>query len=177
MKEDKVLEGVYEWSADEVARAGMWHYRSHNRWMGRWLAVVLLIVVCARLILAIVNHEPFSVEIGFMLLLLVIALLSLLIPLIVKATIRMNSSKRPEQGKTVTLRVSTKEITIEMDGFPTTTYGWDKLQKVVQTRDGLLCYANDASYQWLPFHAFNKADADTLLEFARQYPEKLKEIR
>jgi hypothetical protein len=177
MPEEKTLEGSYVWSAEEIARAGMWHYRANNRWMGRWLAIILLLVAGARLILAVVNHEPISIEIGFVSLLMVIALLSLLLPQFVRMMIRLNFSRRPEQGKTVTLRVSEKKIVIETKDFRSTTDFWNTLQKIVQTREGLLCYTSLGIYHWLPFSAFKASDAGKLLEFARKYPEKLKETR
>ncbi len=177
MPDNKVLEGSYVWSADEIARAGMWQYRANNRWMGRWLAIILILVAGARLILAVIDHEPISLEIGFVLLLMVIALSSLLLPQVVRAVIRLNFAKRPEQGKTVTLRVDAKKIVIETEGFPATTDIWDKLEKIVQTREGLLCYTSIGVCRWLPFNAFEPEDASALLEFARQYPEKLKETR
>jgi hypothetical protein len=108
---------------------------------------------------------------------MVIALLSLLLPLVVRAMIRLNFARRPEQGKAVTLRVSAKKIIIETEGFRTSTDLWDKLEKVVQTREGLLCYTSIGVYHWLPFTAFKQEDANTLIEFARQYPEKLRETR
>jgi len=172
-----VVEGSYVWSADEISRAGMWHYRTNNRWMGRWLAIILLLVAAARLILALIDHEPISLEIGFILLLMVIALLSLLLPLVVRTMIRLNFARRPEQGKTVILRVSAKKIIIETEGFRTTMDLWEKLEKVVQNREGLLCYTSIGVYHWLPFNAFKKENGNALLEFARQYPEKLRETR
>jgi hypothetical protein len=129
------------------------------------------------LILAVVNHEPISIEIGFVSLLMVIALLSLLLPQFVRMMIRLNFSRRPEQGKTVTLRVSEKKIVIETKDFRSTTDFWNTLQKIVQTREGLLCYTSLGIYHWLPFSAFKASDAGKLLEFARKYPEKLKETR
>jgi len=172
-----VLDGSYVWSSDEIARAGMWHYRANNRWMGRWLAIILILVAFARLILAIIDQEALSIEIGFIILLLVVALLSLLLPFVVKMMIRMNFARRPERGKTVTLTVNLKKIVIETDGFHTTTDEWGKLEKIVQTREGLLCYASIGVYHWLPFSAFKQEDTDMLLEYARQYPEKLKDVR
>lgn len=177
MPEEKALEGSYVWSAEEIARAGMWHYRANNRWMGRWLAIILILVAGARLILAVVNHEPISIEIGFVSLLMVIALLSLLLPLFVRMLIRLNFSRKPEQGKTVTLRVSEKKIVIETKDFRSATEFWNTLEKIVQTREGLLCYTSLGIYHWLPFSAFKASDAGKLLEFARKYPEKLKETR
>jgi hypothetical protein len=169
--------GSYKWTSDEIARAGMWHYRANNRWMGRWLAIILLLVAAARLILAVIDHEAISVEIGFIILLMVIALLSLLLPQVVRAIIRMNFAKRPEHGKTVNLQVTAKKIIIETEDFPTTTDLWDKLEKIVQTREGLLCYTSIGVYHWLPFNAFKSEDANALLELARQYPEKLRDVR
>jgi hypothetical protein len=177
MTEDRVLEGSYIWSADEIARAGMWHYRANNRWMGRWLAIILLLVAAARLILAVIGHEAISLEIGFIILLLVIALLSLLLPFIVRMMIKMNFARRSEQGKTVTLRVTAKKIIIETEGFRTTTDEWDKLEKIVQTREGLLCYASIGVYHWLSYSAFKPEEKSTLIDFAKLYPEKLKEAR
>jgi len=176
MPEDRVLEGSYIWSADEIARAGMWHYRANNRWMGRWLAIILLLVAAARLILAIIGHEALSIEIGFIILLLVVALLSLFLPFVVRMMIKMNFARRPEQGKNVSLRVSAKKIIIETEGFRTTTDEWNKLEKIVQTREGLLCYASIGVYHWLPFSAFKQEDSAALIEFARQYPEKMKDV-
>ena len=155
----------------------MWHYRANNRWMGRWLAIILLLVAAVRLILAIIDHEVLSLEIGFIILLLVVALLSLLLPLVVRMMIKMNFAKRPEQGKIVTLRVTGKKIIIETESFRTTTDEWDKLEKIVQTREGLLCYASIGVYHWLPFSAFKQEDTATLIEYARQYPEKTKDVR
>ena len=177
MPEEKVLEGSYVWSADEMATAGMWHYRANNRWMGRWLAIILLLVAAARLILAVIDHEQISIEIGFIIFLMVIALVSLLLPQVVRAIIRMNFAKRPEKGKTVTLQVMAKKIILETEGFPAITDHWDRLEKIVQTRDGLLCYPSIGVYHWLSFTAFKHEDANTLLEFARFYPEKLKDVR
>jgi hypothetical protein len=176
MQDEKVLEGSYVWSADEIARAGMWHYRANNRWMGRWLAIILFLVAAVRLILAVIDHEAISLEIGFIILLMFIALLSLLLPVVVRMMIKMNFAKRLEQGKTVTLRVSSRKIIIETEGFRTTTDLWDKLEKIVQTREGLLCYASIGVYHWLPFSAFKQEDTAALIEFARQYPEKMKDV-
>jgi hypothetical protein len=177
MPAEKVLKGTYVWSAEEVTKAGMGHYHANNRWMGRWLAIILLFLATARLIIAGVNHEPVSLEIGFVCLVLVIALLSFLIPLIVHLRIRMNFDKRPEKGKTVQLRISLTKIVSETRGFRTTTLQWDKLEKIVHTREGLLCYSNTGTYHWLPFSAFTEQAGNQLLEYARQYPEKLRETR
>ncbi len=177
MVDEKVLQGSYTWSADEIARAGMWHYRANNRWMGRWLAIILLLVAATRLILAIVGHEAISVEIGFIILLMGVALLSLLLPVVVRMMIKTNFARRPEQGKTVTLTISSKKIVIETEGFQTTTDEWVKLDKIVQTREGLLCYASIGVYRWLPFSAFKPENKAVLVDITREYPEKLKDIR
>jgi hypothetical protein len=176
-KQDQVIEGSYPWTREEIARSGMWHFRASNRWMGRWLSIILIIVGGARLVLAILNHESITIEIGFIIVILLIALLSLSIPVLMRAIISVNFSHHPELGKQVHLQITVKEIKIEMEGSPATVFKWKDLTKVVHTRDGLLCYSGDMQYHWLPFKAFEDTAAADLLSFADQYPEKMKEVR
>jgi hypothetical protein len=177
MPGEKILKGSYVWSAKEVSRAGVAHYRARNRWMGCWLAIILFIVATARLFLALMSHEPLSVEIGFVCLLLVIALFSLLLPLFVSLTIRLNFSRRPEQGKKVSLEVDGKKFIIDIEGLRTTAVEWETLNRIVQAREGLLCYVDAGTYHWLPFDAFTLEGREQLLVFAGHYAEKFKDIR
>ena len=163
---------------DEIANAGIWHYRLRRRWMTTLLAVALLLVVGSRIALAIIARENLSLELGFMLVLLLIPFFFFLMPVILRLMIRINFSKRPEMGRKVTLTISSEAVIIDMEESIPVTYRWDALERVVKTPQGLLCYPTTAIQVWIPFKAFaSAAEVEQLIGFARHDPAKYKEIR
>ncbi len=175
--EVKIIKGSYTWSVDEIANAGIWHYRLRRRWMTTLVAVALLVVVGSRIALAIIAKENLSLELGFMLVLLLIPFFFFLMPVILRLMIRLNFSHRPEIGKKVALTISTEAVIIDMEESIPVTYRWDALERVVKTPQGLLCYPRIAIQVWIPFKAFaSTADVEQVIGFARQDPAKYKEI-
>jgi hypothetical protein len=176
--EVKIIKGSYIWSVDEIANAGIWHYRLRRRWMTTLLAVALLLVVGSRIALAIIAKENLSLELGFMLVLLLIPFFFFLMPVILRLMIRLNFSRRPENGKKVALTISAEAVIIDMEESIPVTYRWDALERVVKTPQGLLCYPAAAMQVWIPFKAFASAtEVEQLTEFARQNLATYKEIR
>ena len=94
-------------------------------------------------------------------------------PWFVQQWARKLYAKKEDRDMTVNWEIYDDRIFSKTDRASSST-SWNRIQEIIQVREGFLLYPNDGAFQWLPVQAFH--NVEEAAQFAELAQSKVKEF-
>lgn len=141
----------FRWTAEEMASAYRYHFRHICRPLFRRSLEIILALVLLGVFFACWNSRSVNIIAGASILFGIYWFA--LRPFERRWTIRRQFAKRPDRDLEFVWRIAPDRIAVS-SRLAQGEYAWEALTKVTRTPDGLMLYATDHIFHWLPRHGF-----------------------